>query len=127
MANEQTWPTEEELTSARSIDRNTLPDAPQGTTPKAVKRVPKGTSEYQAAWIVADDDDGDNDDINDEEAGGENGDENRGATDTPEEEDELVDLTMDDDQEMEIESRKEVHFEDLDGEEEQKQCVAFFP
>ena len=29
---------------------------------KVVKRVPKGTSEYQAAWIINSDDEGDNDD-----------------------------------------------------------------
>ncbi|CAG8432701.1 5683_t:CDS:10 [Diversispora eburnea] len=48
MENEQTWPTEEEMAGYEDI-----PDAPLGTTPnKIVKRVPKGTSTYQAAWIV---------------------------------------------------------------------------
>ena len=42
MEGEQTWPTEEELAEAEKL-----------TAPKArTKRVPKGTSDYQAAWIV---------------------------------------------------------------------------
>jgi pre-rRNA-processing protein TSR1 len=40
---EQTWPTTEELEKAQT-ERHQLK-----------KRVPKGTSEYQAAWIVSDD------------------------------------------------------------------------
>jgi len=42
---EQTWPTTEELEKAQA-QQNQLK-----------KRVPKGTSEYQAAWIVSDDED----------------------------------------------------------------------
>lgn len=40
---EQTWPTEEELAQAAAARK------------KIVKRVPKGTSEYQAAWIPDED------------------------------------------------------------------------
>ncbi|XP_033320128.1 pre-rRNA-processing protein TSR1 homolog [Bombus bifarius] len=40
---EQTWPTEEELAEAKAERK------------KIVKRVPKGTSEYQAAWIPDED------------------------------------------------------------------------
>ncbi|XP_033355343.1 pre-rRNA-processing protein TSR1 homolog [Bombus vosnesenskii] len=40
---EQTWPTEEELAEAKAQRK------------KIVKRVPKGTSEYQAAWIPDED------------------------------------------------------------------------
>jgi hypothetical protein len=39
---EQTWPTNEELEKAQT-EQNILK-----------KRVPKGTSEYQAAWILSD-------------------------------------------------------------------------
>ena len=39
----QTWPTEEELAEAKAQRK------------KIVKRVPKGTSEYQAAWIPDED------------------------------------------------------------------------
>lgn len=38
---EQTWPTEEELAEAEAEQKKK----------KIVKRVPKGTSAYQAAWI----------------------------------------------------------------------------
>ncbi|KAH9978993.1 ribosome biogenesis protein tsr1 [Lactifluus volemus] len=52
----QTWPTEEEMQGDDSPRKPTedsqLPEASPGTTPRAVRRVPKGTSEYQAAWIV---------------------------------------------------------------------------
>ncbi|XP_012277899.1 pre-rRNA-processing protein TSR1 homolog [Orussus abietinus] len=41
---EQTWPTEEELAEAEMERKR-----------KLIKRVPKGTSEYQAAWIPDDD------------------------------------------------------------------------
>ncbi|KAJ4483960.1 hypothetical protein J3R30DRAFT_3732035 [Lentinula aciculospora] len=42
---EQTWPTDEEMRGS--------------TTPKRIKRIPKGMSEYQAAWIVDSDSEGD--------------------------------------------------------------------
>lgn len=41
---EQTWPTEEELTQAKANQKR-----------KILKKVPKGTSEYQAAWIPDED------------------------------------------------------------------------
>lgn len=41
---EQTWPTEEELAEAAAARKR-----------KIVKVVPKGTSEYQAAWIPDED------------------------------------------------------------------------
>lgn len=51
---EQTWPTEEELASAPAELRDRAempPPARPGTTPK-LKKVAKGTSAYQAAWII---------------------------------------------------------------------------
>ncbi|KAK7483662.1 hypothetical protein BaRGS_00025095 [Batillaria attramentaria] len=47
MEGEQTWPTEEELAEAE----NNLPRK---------KKLPKGFSEYQSAWIVSDDEEDDN-------------------------------------------------------------------
>lgn len=41
---EQTWPTDEEIAIAESKQKQ-----------KIIKRVPKGTSEYQAAWIPDED------------------------------------------------------------------------
>ncbi|KAM0746299.1 DUF663-domain-containing protein [Meredithblackwellia eburnea MCA 4105] len=70
---EQTWPTEEELASAPAAlagakrVNGLLPDAKEGTTPKRVRRVPKGTSEYQAAWIVDDEDEDDEEGYEEEE------------------------------------------------------------
>ena len=54
---EQTWPTEEEMQDA-SAQRHEqmLPPALPGTTPKRIKKVPKGTSVYQAAWLLDEDD-----------------------------------------------------------------------
>jgi pre-rRNA-processing protein TSR1 len=57
MENEQTWPTEDEMRAAGSEIGDRVPDAANGTTPKRVRKVPKGTSSYQAAWIVDEEDD----------------------------------------------------------------------
>jgi pre-rRNA-processing protein TSR1 len=71
MANEQTWPTEEEMAQGERPAGQDVPDAPAGTTPRRIKRVPKGTSEYQAAWIVDDADGGEDDGWSDSEGGDE--------------------------------------------------------
>ncbi|XP_069766404.1 LOW QUALITY PROTEIN: pre-rRNA-processing protein TSR1 homolog [Narcine bancroftii] len=47
MEGEQTWPTEEELQEANDALKENR---------KIVRRVPKGTSDYQAAWILDDED-----------------------------------------------------------------------
>lgn len=57
MDGEQTWPTDEELRQAEEALEEK----------KEVKRVPKGTSDYQAAWIVNSDDDEEADDNNDDD------------------------------------------------------------
>ncbi|KAJ7680791.1 ribosome biogenesis protein tsr1 [Mycena polygramma] len=116
MANEQTWPTEEEMQGADTAvpADPVLPDATQGTTPKVVRRIPKGMSEYQAAWIIdEEDDDGD-----DEEKG--SGDEMMDDA-GQEEEEEMQDMPVEEDHEMETDSRRSVAFQDLDNEEEAKQ------
>ncbi|XP_061072091.1 pre-rRNA-processing protein TSR1 homolog [Conger conger] len=61
MEGEQTWPTEAELLEAEEARRN-----------KKVMKVPKGTSSYQAAWILDDgeengESDGESEDDDDEE------------------------------------------------------------
>lgn len=113
LANEQTWPTEEEMSGMPNAPQPSLPDAPQGTTPKIIKRVPKGTSEYQAAWIVDEDGDDGDEDENDKQ-------ESEDEMEPLEKEEEMQDVTIDD-HEMVSESRKEVNFQDLDLEEEEKQ------
>lgn len=113
LANEQTWPTEEEMKEVGpvSIADGGLPDATTGTTPKAVRRIPKGMSEYQAAWIIDEED--------------EEGDEDAGGSEyemAPEEPEEMVDMPMDDD--MVTDSKRSVvAFQDLDAEEEERQLV----
>lgn len=47
MEGEQTWPTDEDLAEA-------APMPPP--RPTVARRVPRGTSDYQAAWIVEDSD-----------------------------------------------------------------------
>jgi pre-rRNA-processing protein TSR1 len=57
---EQTWPTEEELAEAEKLD----------TEKKKLRRlVPRGTSAYQAAWIVDDYGYADDDDDDEQRAG----------------------------------------------------------
>lgn len=46
MEGEQTWPTEDELKEAEE----------NASSKPRTKRVPKGTSDYQAAWILENDD-----------------------------------------------------------------------
>lgn len=114
LANEQTWPTEEEMNGVTDTVQPAIPDAVVGTTPKAVRRIPKGMSEYQAAWIIEDEEDDEGDDGVER-----NGSEGDILDDPQEEEEEMVDMPMDD-HEMESE-RRTVAFEDLDMEEEEKQ------
>ena len=111
LANEQTWPTEEEMQGANGShadNESAIPEAKVGTTPKRVKKVPKGTSDYQASWIIDDTDEED-------EEGAEDGDE----VEMEEAEDEMVDFLVKDD-ETEMDTRT-VAFEELDDEEEDKQ------
>lgn len=119
MANEQTWPTEEEMAGEVTRDEGMedveVPDAKKGTTPKRIKCIPRGMSEYQAAWIVDETDD-------------ENGDEERGSdheADASAEEEEMV--PIDEAAELESEKKSVVAFRDLDVEEEERQSDMFYP
>ncbi|KAJ7661687.1 ribosome biogenesis protein tsr1 [Mycena rosella] len=121
MANEQTWPTEEEMQGPGAASTEpAIPDAKQGTTPKVVRRIPKGMSEYQAAWIIDEDED-DGEDEDKDKAG--SGDEEMDDA-ADEEEEEMQDMPVED-QEMETESRRSVAFEDLDVEEEARQLESW--
>ncbi|TFY62574.1 hypothetical protein EVJ58_g3788 [Rhodofomes roseus] len=118
MSNEQTWPTEEEMRGApNGAAADSIPDAKTGTTPKHVRKVPKGMSEYQAAWIIDEsEDEGEDEDGEHAQDGEREGDEE--MQEMEEEEEEMVELP---DQEMETESRRSVAFQDLDMEEEDRQ------
>ena len=113
MQNEQTWPTEEEMQddSPRDLAGEIIPEGAPGTTPRAIRRVPKGTSAYQAAWIIDEDEE-------DEEC---TGDENEGEQDGNAED--QVEVPAHDEDEMEVEGHdsKDVAFQDLDEEEENMQ------
>ncbi|KAF4620522.1 hypothetical protein D9613_000299 [Agrocybe pediades] len=111
--NEQTWPTEEEMNGAVDDVQQEIPDAKVGTTPKAVRRIPKGMSEYQAAWIIDDDEEEEGDKSQ------QSGDEVDMGGAVEDEEEEMEDMVMDDAQ-TEMGDRG-VRFEDLDMEDEEEQ------
>lgn len=114
LENEQTWPTEEEMNGGQhDVNQDhSIPDAMPGTTPKTIKRIPKGMSEYQAAWIV-DESDGEDEDGEDDADG-------EGMVDD-EEMEEMVDMPIE--EPPEIGHDRHVQFEDLDNEEEEAQWV----
>ncbi|RUS21181.1 hypothetical protein BC937DRAFT_93407 [Endogone sp. FLAS-F59071] len=134
MANEQTWPTEEELAEAdggyerihnlrrgsdSSLADTAVPTATIKPGVKVTKRVPKGTSSYQAAWIV---DDEDEDEYTDEDE-----DENMGSgedgQDTKDHEDgNRIEGDEDEEfEEVEEESKASGTVEQLDPDEEERQ------
>ncbi|PPQ98215.1 hypothetical protein CVT26_003467 [Gymnopilus dilepis] len=112
-ANEQTWPTEEEMNGTVDEIQTDTPDAVAGTTPKTVRRIPKGMSEYQAAWIIDEDDE-----EADEEDGKESSEEADGQL--ADEDEEMQDMPVDDSQ-SDVDRKESVRFEDLDMEEEEAQ------
>ena len=71
LANEQTWPTEEEMAAADKYapDADVPPPAMPGTTPRAITKTSRNAADdpkFRAAWIIeSDDDDDDDDDDND--------------------------------------------------------------
>ncbi|PLW12113.1 hypothetical protein PCANC_19499 [Puccinia coronata f. sp. avenae] len=117
---EQTWPTEEEIASA--------PANQQGIAgPKKARRVPVGTSEYQAAWIVEEDGEG-FDDEDEEDA------EIEGDVELEDPRNNLPEEDEDDDDEDEMEdlevnnqagSSKDLHFMDLSDEAEQADLAQY--
>lgn len=118
MANEQTWPTEEEMMGAQE----------HAEKPRT-KRVPKGMGAYQAAWI-ADEEDGEEDE---EEREGSDDD------DMQDMEDDIGDAhpsagfgretraesVEEETEEIELESRAGDRYDDLDEEEEERQLEAY--
>ena len=121
---EQTWPTEEEmadgdaatqryLAGKRAADQGLMPPPPArpGTTPrKIVKRVPEGTSEYQAAWL--DESDVEEEEVDDVEEGDE-----KMEGDSEDEAPSLVDADMgdDDDGASDIASTRQTYETDIDA------------
>ena len=112
--NEQTWPTEEELRQAQDEQR------------QIKKKVPKGTSEYQAAWILSDEEEQDDDDEDeriddrDDDEDGEQG-EQQSTKQHGDEEDEEEEEEEEEMEELVI--NKNQYDEHLDMEEEEQTCV----
>ncbi|KAL9557881.1 hypothetical protein MBANPS3_001190 [Mucor bainieri] len=115
MENEQTWPTEEELAEADArVRRMRNLDGEEHTK----KRVPKGTSSYQAAWIFDDDDaeysdvDEDDDDAMMEEEEEDDDVVQPAASAFPDEEEEYEEIDME---------SKDTYKDEFDAEEEARQ------
>ena len=107
LANDQTWPTDEEMASTNG--------GPTGSEGRRVKRVPKGTSAYQAAWIFDDDvEEGDDDAVEDGEMEVENGVAEASPKSGEDEETE----------EMELDSKRGDTHRDLDPEQEDAEYVS---
>jgi pre-rRNA-processing protein TSR1 len=132
MGNEQTWPTEEEMREKDSdVMEGDVPDAPEGTTPKAVRRVPKGTSAYQAAWLLEDEEVDSEENWSDasDDEGGEAGSTKTGLrfeNMSVDGEDSNKDAEVEEQEEYEDvaeeeQNSKAVAFEDMDMEEEKRQ------
>ncbi|KAI9594595.1 hypothetical protein BDF19DRAFT_444182 [Syncephalis fuscata] len=147
MANEQTWPTEEELQEAEDRIKSMKQTSGNGPTEDGKqKRVPKGTSAYQAAWIIDSDDENkdgsDSEDYEDIDDSDEDDASMEGMDDIEGEEHELngngtmANIEEDDDEvdgqhgeeyeQVSLENRgNEVTFEDLDPEEEDRQLKEY--
>ena len=109
LANEQTWPTEEEM---RGPGSSAGPSEVRRT-----KRVPKGTSAYQAAWIFDDEDEEEEDEEDDEDQG----DDDEVDMDNEEQVPQLIDNEAEETEEIELDSRKGETHRDLDPEQEQQE------
>ncbi|XP_058490845.1 pre-rRNA-processing protein TSR1 homolog [Solea solea] len=98
MDGEQTWPTETELQEAEEARKH-----------KRVMKVPKGTSDYQATWIVDDE----NDEVDEE------------SSDDDDDEDDMMDEAMDggDDEEIDSQDPGSCGSEGEDDEEEEEEEV----
>uniref|UniRef100_A0A4W3IQ86 Pre-rRNA-processing protein TSR1 homolog n=1 Tax=Callorhinchus milii TaxID=7868 RepID=A0A4W3IQ86_CALMI len=105
MEGEQTWPTEEELQEAEEAIKETK---------KIVRKVPKGTSDYQAAWILDDGEEVDEDEESDEDMEEENLIEEPQSGDEEEADDECETMTVGES------VRDDNYDEKIDDEEERK-------
>lgn len=114
MMAEQTWPTEEEIASA--------PANKAASKPKRTRKIPVGTSDYQAAWIPEGQEDeyADGDEAEFEDPLG--GDSKHDLT-REEEEEEMAD--MDDDMSEQGQSSKGVRFMDLSDDIEKLQLEEY--
>lgn len=126
---EQTWPTEEEMASAPAVNGShggrsgdMLPPALPGTTPR-LKKVPKGTSAYQAAWIIDESDDEDVDEDDDDQMEGSDAGADGGMSEA--EEEELLDPEASAYATDDMASVSQRPFADLSPEQEEAQLSAY--
>jgi len=111
MDGEQTWPTEEELRQAEEQQQAT----------RKTRKVPKGTSEYQAAWILDNEDeaeDGDNADEDDEEDDEEDDDMNGDDLKPVDEEDDEASSSEEEEAEEDMEEKDDVTMSEAGGTED---------
>ncbi len=101
MANEQTWPTEEELKEAEEAFKN-----------RKKKKVPKGINSYQAAWILDEDEEGEEEEGVEEDEVEMAEDEEEGKKEVEEDEDL--------DRDFEEEEEDDTVFENMEGNEPPK-------
>ncbi|XP_062328893.1 pre-rRNA-processing protein TSR1 homolog isoform X1 [Osmerus eperlanus] len=99
MDGEQTWPTDSELLEAEETRKT-----------RRVMKVPKGTSDYQATWIV-DEDDGEEESCDDED-------------DDDEDDDKMIDEAMDGEEEEDIDSQAAESDCPSDEEEEEEELTS---
>ncbi|XP_072320426.1 pre-rRNA-processing protein TSR1 homolog [Eucyclogobius newberryi] len=105
MDGEQTWPTEAELLEAEEARKN-----------KRVMKVPKGTSDYQASWIVDEDE--------------ENGDVDGDSSDEDDDDDDMMDEAMEGDEDLHSQeptsscASDEEEEEDEEEDEEEEVCAS---
>lgn len=113
LANEQTWPTEEEMEGAG-------PSRLGGEDGVRTKRVPKGTSAYQAAWIIGEDGGAGDDDDEDDDEDGEDMDEDDGLDGIDENAARFLG-DGEETEEIELDSRRSEVHRDLDPEQEERE------
>lgn len=123
LANEQTWPTEEEMAeapanAAAQADEE-LPPAVPGTTPREIlkRRAEKeGQRRYQAAWIIESDDEEEDDEDDEEEEEEDDG---------MDQDDDIEDDHADVDDEDEADASPASEGDDYDDEEELRAIEAY--
>ncbi|KAG9298908.1 hypothetical protein G9A89_015930 [Geosiphon pyriformis] len=120
MANEQTWPTQEELEENKARSQSKKPENIRDAqlevkAKKSLKRVPKGTSSYQAAWIFNSESEGESEDSDQEMKYDDDDDTEEGRSHIDEEEYEDV----------ELDDKKSLSIAYLEPEEEEQQLQEY--
>ena len=121
MENEQTWPTEEEMANGEMLQDEADARDLENSHQKQRRKVPKGTSSYQATWIVDSEDDDDSDDSDDDSNASEEDESQMELQDDKPRNNDNDIQGGEEEEEVEMDERNDEDFEDLDPEEEDKQ------